>query len=145
MFFLRLGPFVLPSKRVGSTISLSRLSLYRWQALSPRKWNYDPSSVWAPGLPVPGFSANYLTNVRNTGADAPDGVMGCYISEASTIIFLAYISLLICETSGSSQWYYQAWSYVHPAIAVMTAIKALSHRAYMAVADSEAQLRLFAP
>ncbi|KAF9651008.1 hypothetical protein BDM02DRAFT_1012765 [Thelephora ganbajun] len=44
-------------------------------------------------------------------ADVPDGGAGCYFSEASTIIFLAYISLLICETT----------------IAVMTAIKALSH------------------
>jgi len=37
--------------------------------------------------------------------------MGCYFSEASAIIFLAYISLLICETM----------------IVVMTFIKALSH------------------
>lgn len=41
---------------------------------------------------------------------APDG-KGCHISEAGTIIFLAYISLLVCETT----------------IAAMTAIKAVSH------------------
>jgi len=43
--------------------------------------------------------------------DVPNGGMGCYFSEASPIIFLAYISLLVCETT----------------IAVMTAIKAPSH------------------
>jgi len=41
----------------------------------------------------------------------PNGGTGCHLSEASTIIFLAYISLLVCETT----------------IAVMTFIKALSH------------------
>jgi len=43
--------------------------------------------------------------------DVPNGGTGCYFSEASPIIFLAYISLLVCETT----------------IAVMTAIKAPSH------------------
>jgi len=41
----------------------------------------------------------------------PGDDTGCFVSEAGTIIFLAYISLLICETT----------------IAIMTAIKALSH------------------
>jgi len=44
-------------------------------------------------------------------ANVPDGGMGCHFSEASTVIFLAYISLLACETT----------------IVVMTAMKALSH------------------
>lgn len=37
-------------------------------------------------------------NLPTIGEHAPDG-KGCHISEAGTIISLAYISLLICETS----------------------------------------------
>jgi len=91
-----------PSKGVGSSISLSHFSLYRCWALFPQRWSCDPSSVCAPELPALGFSVNYLTNFWIIGTDVPDGGVGCHFSRASSIIFLAYISLLICETSGSS-------------------------------------------
>ena len=47
---------------------------------------------------MPGFSLNYLTIFWYTGTNAPDGSVSCHLSEASTIIFPVYISLLICET-----------------------------------------------
>ena len=47
------GQFVLPYKRVGSSISLSSFSSCRCWSLSSRRWNYIPSIVWT--YPFPAF------------------------------------------------------------------------------------------
>ena len=48
-----------------------------------------------------GIRGTHPIDLRNIGTHAPGGGRGCHVSEAGSIIFLAYISLLICETSES--------------------------------------------